>query len=143
MACSVSKTDNIMAINNSYDSLLRSVLKTSFEDNEDKCVYNRSVSFEFRFPDSFDGGYSHLSKGERELIEQQFKSPSFDWNIILRGRFRSSDSPNCLHISKPIFFRGNKFAFVFTAQLGAEYYSIYENVNSYWQFKENIIIVLN
>lgn len=124
-----------------YDDLINVIVGESFEHG-DACLYEKSIAFEFKFPESFAGGISKLSSKEKTLIEQEFNSTSIDWNSFLEARYKSNKSPICLHISKPIFFRNNELAFVYKSQSGSEFYNIYEKVDSEWQFKENIITVI-
>ncbi|MGB4837986.1 MAG: hypothetical protein WBP08_03225 [Saprospiraceae bacterium] len=142
VACTTMKNDLVNDENNLYDDLVGLVVKESFKQGEE-CLNIESISFEFKFPEFFNGGITILTINEKGLIEEGLKSSPIDWNDILKTRYKSKNSSNCLHISKPIFFRNDKFAFIYKAQNGAEFYNIYEKLESGWQFKENIISTLN
>lgn len=124
------------------NDLVELILSESFNEDEKVCLYASSISFDFRFPDSFNGGAINLSNEEMKIIEEEFKKNSVKWNDILQKKYKST-GPNCLHMSRPIIFRNGLVAFVYISQFGAEFYNVYEKIGTDWRFKENLITLIN
>jgi len=123
-------------------NLIEYILIEFFDANEEICLINQSISFDFKFPSTFKGGDTNLSIEERTLIEERFKGNPIKWKDIIQSEYISKDY-NCLRISEPIIIRNGRIAFVYKSQAGSEFYDIYENAGKGWKLKENIITILN
>lgn len=119
--------------------LVTYIIQESFPDNTEVCLNEKSMSFEFKFPDSFIERDTTFSKEEIAIIEKEFNSAPINWKETLKTRYKSNRSPGCLFLSKPIFFRNNQLAFVYESRLGSAFYTLYEKHNSGWKLKETLI----
>lgn len=143
IACLSIKDDFYEESNKSYDGLVDLIVLEYFGQEQEICLNEKSVSFEFKFPASFNGGVTKLSAEEISLIERELNSPPISWKNSLKTVYKSKDSFDCLSISKPIFFRNEKLAFVYESQSGAGFFSLYKKTESGWKFKETLMTTLH
>lgn len=126
-------------INSPLEDLVSFIIQESFPENRDVCLNQNSVSFEFKFPDSFTERDSTLLKEEIAIIEKEFKSAPINWKETIRTSYKSKRSAGCLFLSKPIFLRNNQLAFVYAFQVGTTFYRLYEKQRCGWKLKEILI----
>lgn len=119
--------------------LVKLIINQTFQDRE-VCLHKTSISFDFKFTETFKGGDVQLSNEEIKLIEQNFNNAPIIWNDYLQTKYKSKGI-DCISISKPILLRNNTIAFVYINHLGAAYFNIYENEKSNWRFKESLITI--
>lgn len=143
VACSSVKDDFHEKPNMLYDDLVEVIVQEYFGKRQEICLNEKSVSFEFKFPTSFNGGVTKLTAEEISLFERGLNSPPISWKNSLNTMYKSRDSFDCLSISKPIFFRNTKLAFVYESQSGAGFFSLYEKTESGWKFKETLMTTLH
>lgn len=143
VACLSIKDDFHEEPSKSYDDLVEVIVQEYFGQGQEICLNEKSVSFEFKFPASFNGGVTKLAAEEISLFERELNSPPISWKNSLKTMYKSKDSFDCLSISKPIFFRNDKLAFVYESQSGTGFFSLYEKTESGWKFKETLMTTLH
>lgn len=118
-------------------AVLNAVIST-YSQEESFCLFNESISFEYKFPEDqkFD-----LSTKEKEFIEDSFSKQSINWKDIIPTKV-SSNAGKCFQISAPVFFRDGKEAFIYSKSVSLSNYDIYELEGHEWKLKENILSII-
>lgn len=141
-ACTTTKHTSNSVGNSSLDDLVEVIIGEYFDTSEEPCLVAESVSFQFKFPNGFDGGAVELTKEEVRRIEDAFQAEAIRWKDFLQYDYRSHGT-DCVSLSKPIFLRNGTLAFIYESHMSTYFYNIYQKSGSTWKLKENLITVFN
>ncbi len=107
VSCKTAKIDN-QSKDNSLTELVSAILsEVTRRDRDNICLIEKSVSFDFRFPDSINEETDGLTEEEKRSIESEFSRGSIKWSEVLGKSFQTKGK-NCIAISKPVLFRNGK-----------------------------------